>query len=121
MSLIIDALKKAQQHRSKESKGGPFFKQGRSNRGPDKRRWLIIGGSVAGILILLMVFLRVFLIPSPLPPQQTVKLVEGKPSAPVSETVSPEIVKEPEKPEPIIEPKPSPPKIQKEERGTTEK
>jgi hypothetical protein len=61
MSLIMDALKKAQQLRSKESKGGPFFKQGRGNRGPDKRRWIIIGGSVAGILILLLIFWWVFL------------------------------------------------------------
>ena len=128
MSLIMDALKKAQQLRSKESKGGPFFKQGRGNRGPNKRRWIIIGGSVAGILVLLLVFLRVFLIPSTPPSQQTVRLVEIKPTLPETEKISPEVTKEAEKPAPMEEPKPSlpevqpsPPKILKENEPAVEK
>jgi len=107
----MDALKKAQQLRSKEARGGPFFKQGRGNRGPDKRRWIIIGGSVAGILILLLVFLRVFLIPSTPPPQQTVRLEEMKPTSPETEMIFPGVRKEVEKPEPVEEPKPFPPEV----------
>lgn len=110
----MDALKKAQQHRSKESKGGPFFKQGRGNRGPDKRRWIIIGSSVAGIFILLLVIWRVFLMDSTPPPQQTVRLVETKPTLPEGEKISPEVRKEAEKPELVEEPKPSPLKVGKE-------
>ena len=108
----MDALKKAQQLRSKESKGGPFFKQGRGNRGPDKRRWIIIGGSVAGILILLLIFWWVFLRDATPPPQQTVRLVEMKPTLPETEKISPEVRKEAEKPAPMEEPKPSPPEVQ---------
>jgi len=125
MSLIIDALKKAQQLRSKESKGGPFFKQGRGNRGSDKRRWIIIGGSVAGILILLLIFWRVFLIPSTPPPQQTVRLVEKKLTLPEAENISPEVRKEAEKSglaeKPKLSPKPSPPQILKENEPAVEK
>jgi len=122
MSLIIDALKKAQQLRSKESKKTPFFKsQGYHSRGLKTGRWMIMGVLFAGLLILLVIFIRFLLVPPVSPPEQTAKLVERQPFVPVSETVSPEIVKGVEKPEPIIEPKPSPPKIQKEDRGTTEK
>ncbi len=138
MSLIMDALKKAQQLRSKESKGGPFFKQERGNRGPDNRKWMIMGGSLIGILVLLLVFWWVFLMDSTPPPQQTVRLVERKPAQPVAEKVSPEVnpvrnssgalnpaaeqrsiisngvKKEAEKPEPMVEPKPSLQEVRKE-------
>lgn len=103
----MDALKKAQQLRSKESKGGPFFKQGRGSRGPDKRRWIIIGGSAGVVVILLLVFWWFFLAPSIPPPRQTVRLVERKPTLPEAPKITPETSIEAEKPAPMEEPKPS--------------
>jgi tetratricopeptide (TPR) repeat protein len=128
MSLIMEALKKVQQHRAKESRGGPFFKQGRVNRKADKKRWFIISGSAACIIILLFFLLRIFVAPSTPPPRQTDGLVERKPAIPEASNLISETSKEAEKPAPIEEPKPSlfgvhPPlsEIVKENRPPVEK
>lgn len=53
MSLIIDALKKAQQIRLKESKSVPFFENRQLiKKSPKKRKWLIIIG--AGVLFIIV-------------------------------------------------------------------
>ncbi|MEW6376683.1 MAG: hypothetical protein AB1502_12940, partial [Thermodesulfobacteriota bacterium] len=64
MSLIIDALKKAQQLRLKELKGTPFFKYPppKDNKGlmSQGKRWMIIGASLVCLLIFLFGFWRPF-------------------------------------------------------------
>lgn len=111
MSLIMDALKKGQQLRSKEVQGSPFFKQGRGRRKADRKRWVIIGGSVVGIIVIVMVFWRIFLIPSTIPSQQAVRLTERKPAIPEESKITPETLKEVEESAPTEEPTPSPSEV----------
>jgi Flp pilus assembly protein TadD len=110
MSLIIDALKKAQQLRSKESKGSPFFR-GRSpdRTGPKRWHWFILVSSLF-LLILLVGVWKLFLTPSP--PEPVIKIVKTPPPLTTVEKVSPEPLREEKKPEAIEEPKPSQPQIQ---------
>lgn len=90
MSLIMDALKKAQQLRSNDAKGGPFFKHDRRNMGAGRRKWKILGGSVITMLALLLIFWWVVLMDAPTPPpKQLISLIEQKPAQPSAETESP--------------------------------
>jgi Tfp pilus assembly protein PilF len=105
MSLIIDALKKAQQLRSKEPKGVPFFRDRYSDKkGPDRWPWFILVSSLI-ILILLVGVWKILLTPSP--PEPVIKIAEEKPSQKAIEKVSPELPKSNEeaKPESVSEPK----------------
>jgi len=89
MSLIIDALKKAQKLRLKESKGTPFP----TSLHPDSKkslkilgkRWTIIGISLAGLVIFALVFWRLFSPPSTSIPIRTAVRIEKKTSVPIEE------------------------------------
>ncbi len=121
MSLMMDALKKAQQLRSKESKGGPFFKsQGKNKKGFYQRPWMIIGGSAAGLCILLLILWKLFLMPIP-PPRQIAMPLKGKVFPAAAGTISPEVKKETEKPKPVEEAKPSVTPVLQENERVTEK
>jgi Flp pilus assembly protein TadD len=93
MSLIIDALKKAQQLRLKGSEVSPILKyphpdkkRGRSS----KKQWILIGAGLISPCIVLFILLRPA--PPPLATQthRAIILMEGKPSTPVAEKISPE-------------------------------
>jgi tetratricopeptide (TPR) repeat protein len=74
MSLIVDALKRAQQLRLKESKETPF-----STPSPDRneglrrlrKRWTMIGISLASLIALFLMVLKMGSSPSPPMPAQT--------------------------------------------------
>ncbi|MGD0917382.1 MAG: tetratricopeptide repeat protein [Thermodesulfobacteriota bacterium] len=89
MSLIMDALKRTQQLRLKESKGTPFFKNpspkdGRARKSL-RKRWIAIGAVLVSLVIVIFVFLR----PSapPLAPEtgRPVAIIEKKALLPVVE------------------------------------
>jgi Tfp pilus assembly protein PilF len=93
MSLIIDALKQAQQLRLKGSKEIPMLKYPHSEKkrgGISKKQWIFIG---AGFVLLCIVL---FILTKPGPPplatqsNQTMVLMERKPSVPVVEKISKE-------------------------------
>ena len=97
MSLIIDALKKAQQLRLKGSEGSPILKYPH----PDKKRgkgskkqWILVGTGLICLGILLLILLRP--VPPPLATQTNRAIIpmEGKPSTPVAEKISEEPPKE---------------------------
>ncbi len=84
MSLIIDALKKAQQLRMKEVKGVPFSqypptREKRSNLMSFVKRWMVIGTGLAALIVLLLLFCW----PAPPPAlksDQTFMRIKKKPS-----------------------------------------
>ncbi len=84
MSLIMDALKKAQQLRLKESKGGPFHKPSELKTKRSLTSWrrigTIVGAGLACLFVLLLVFWR--LVPPPVmtKPNQAVYVIKKKPS-----------------------------------------
>jgi len=87
MSLIIDALKKAQKLRLKESKGTPTYPHPgdkKSLKGLGKR-WIIIGIGLAGLVIFALVFWRFFSPPSTSIPIRTTVRIEKKPPVPIEE------------------------------------
>ena len=97
MSLIIDALKKAQQLRLKGSEGPPILnyphtdkKRGRGS----KKQWILIGAGLICLGILLLILLRPA--PPPLATQTNRAIVpmERKPFGPVAEKISEEPPKE---------------------------
>ena len=97
MSLIIDALKKAQQLRLKGSEGSPILKYPH----PDKKRgkgskkqWILVGTGLICLAILLLILLRPA--PPPLATQthRAIVPMERKPSVPVAEKISEEPPKE---------------------------
>ena len=89
MSLIIDALKKAQQLRLKEPKGTPFPTHSHPDNKKSLRRlgkrWTVIGLGLAGLVIFALVFWRLFSPPSTSIPIQTAVRIEKKPSVPIEE------------------------------------
>jgi hypothetical protein len=101
MSLIIDALKKAQQLRLKGSEGSPILKYPH----PDKKRgrgfkkqWILVGTGLICFGILLFVLLKPA--PPPLATQthRAIVPLERKLSVPVVEKISPEPSKKDEEP-----------------------
>jgi type IV pilus biogenesis/stability protein PilW len=89
MSLIIDALKKAQQLRLKESKGTSVPPRShpdnkRALRGLGKR-WIIMGVGLASLIIFSLIFWGLVSPPSTSIPIRTVVRIEKKPSVPVEE------------------------------------
>jgi len=89
MSLIIDALKKAQQLRLKEPKGtplpsSPLPDSKKSLRGLGKQ-WIVIGVGLFSLIIFFLIFWRLFLPPSTSIPIQTVALIEKKSPAPIED------------------------------------
>jgi Tfp pilus assembly protein PilF len=89
MSLIIDALKKAQQLRLREPKGTPFP----TSLHPDSKkslkslgkRWTIIGISLVSLVIVVLIFWRLFSPPSTSIPIQTAVRIEKKPPVSIEE------------------------------------
>jgi len=93
MSLIIDALKKAQQLRLKGSEGSPILKyphpdkkRGRSS----KKQWILIGAGLISLCIVLFILLRPASPPLATQTHRAIIPMEGKPSTPVAEKTSPE-------------------------------
>jgi len=93
MSLIIDALKKAQQLRLKGSEGSPILKYPH----PDKKRgkgskkqWILIGAGLISLCIVLFILLRPASPPLATQTNRAIIPMEGKPSTPVAEKTSPE-------------------------------
>ena len=93
MSLIIDALKKAQQLRLKGSEGSPILKyphpdkkRGRSS----KNQWILIGAGLISLCIVLFILLRPASPPLATQTHRAIIPMEGKPSTPVAEKTSPE-------------------------------
>jgi tetratricopeptide (TPR) repeat protein len=103
MSLIIDALKKAQQLRLKGSEGSPILKYPHPNkkrgRG-SKKQWSLIGAGLVSFCILLFVLLRPSSPPLATQTNRAMVPMERKPSVPVAEKISPEPSKKDEEPLP---------------------
>ena len=97
MSLIIDALKKAQQLRLKGSEGPPILnyphtdkKRGRGS----KKRWILIGAGLISLCIVLFILLRPASPPLATQTNRAIVPLERKPSVPVAEKISEEPPKE---------------------------
>jgi len=89
MSLIIDALKKAQQLRLKEPKGIPFPISSHSDNKKSLRglgrRWIVIGVGLASLTIFSLVVWRFFPPPSTSVPIRTTVRIEKKVPIPIEE------------------------------------
>ena len=98
MSLIMDALKRTQQLRLKDSKETPFFKNppAKNKKSPRSsgKRWAVIGAVLASLVIAVFVFLRPASPPSTPKPGQAVALIEKKAPLPVVEKKPQEPLKE---------------------------
>jgi len=97
MSLIIDALKKAQQLRLKGSEGSPILKyphpdkkRGRSS----KKQWSLIGAGLISLCIVLFILLRPASPPLATQTNRAIVPLERKLSVPAVENISPEPPKE---------------------------
>ena len=118
MSLIMDALKRTQQLRSKDSKETPFFKNQspKNGRGLTSlgKRWIVIGAILASLVIVIFVFLRPASPPSTPKPGQAIALIEKK---------TPLLAVEKRPQEPLKEiaslPKEQSPSLQEEDKGTS--
>ena len=87
MSLIMDALKKAQQLRLKEPKGtslpsSPIPDSKKSIKGLGKR-WIVIGIGLASLIIFSLIFWRLFSPPSTSIPIQSATRIEKKAPVPI--------------------------------------
>ncbi len=97
MSLIIDALKKAQQLRLNGSEGSPLLKgpyPNKKRRGSFKKQWILIGAGLISLSLLLFVFLKPASSPSATQTNRAVVPMERKPSVSVAEKTSSEPPKE---------------------------
>jgi tetratricopeptide (TPR) repeat protein len=97
MSLIIDALKKAQQLRLNGSEGPPMLKNPylkKKRKGSFKKQWILIGAGLISLGILLFVFLKPPSLPSATRTNHAMVSVEIKPSVPVVEETFSELPKE---------------------------
>jgi Flp pilus assembly protein TadD len=97
MSLIIDALKKAQKLRLNESEGSPILKNPypkKRRKGSFKKQWILIGAGLISLGILIFVFLKPPSLPSATRTNHAMVSVEIKPSVPVAEETSSESPKE---------------------------
>jgi tetratricopeptide (TPR) repeat protein len=97
MSLIMDALKRAQQLRLKESKGTPFFKNSPSKNSGNRtglgKRWIVIGAILSSLVIVVFVFFRTLSTPLTSKPERAVALIQKKVPLPVVEKKPPEPLK----------------------------
>lgn len=89
MSLIIEALRKAQQLRLKESKEPPFPSSsppdGKTNLRSLGKRWTVIGIGLTSLVIFALVFWRLFSPPSTSIPIRTAVRIEKKAPVPIEE------------------------------------
>ena len=103
MSLIIDALKKAQQLRFKGSEGSPILKyphpDKKRGRG-SKKQWSLISAGLVSLCILLFVLLRPASPPLATQSNRVIIPVEKKTSVQGAEKISPEPSKKDEEPLP---------------------
>jgi tetratricopeptide (TPR) repeat protein len=103
MSLIIDALKKAQQLRFKGSEGNPILKyphpDKKRGRG-SKKQWSLIGAGLVSFCILLFILLRPSSPPLATQSNRVIIPMEKKTSGQVVEKISPEPSKKDEEPLP---------------------
>jgi len=93
MSLIIDALKKAQHLRLKGSEGSPILKYPHSDkkRGRGfKKQWILVGTGLICLCILLLILLRPASPPLATQSTRATVVMEKKPSGPVAEKISEE-------------------------------
>jgi Flp pilus assembly protein TadD len=93
MSLIIDALKKAQELRLNGSEGPPMLKNPylkKKRKGSFKKQWILISAGLISLGILLFVFLKPPSLPSATRTNHAMVSVEIKPSVPVVEETSSE-------------------------------
>ena len=92
MSLIIDALKKAQELRLNGPEGSPMLKNpypNKKRKGSFKKQWVLIGAGLISIGILLFVFLKPASSPSAPQTHRATVAIEKKPSAAVPEKEEP--------------------------------
>ena len=97
MSLIIDALKKAQQLRLKGSEGSPILKYPHPNKkrgSGSKKQWILIGAGLISLCIILSILLRPASSPLATQTNRAMVPMERKPSMPVAEKISQEPPKE---------------------------
>ena len=97
MSLIIDALKRAQQLRSNGAEGPPILKAPypkKKRGGRFKKQWIPIGAGLISLGILLFVFFRPASSPSATQTNGAVAPMERKPPVSVAEKMSSEPPKE---------------------------
>jgi len=97
MSLIIDALKKAQQLRLKGPEGTPILKYphpDNKRKRDSKKQWILISAGLTGLCILLFILLRPASPPLAIQNHRAAFTVERMPSLPVVEIISPESQKE---------------------------
>jgi hypothetical protein len=89
MSLIIDALKKAQQLRLKEPKGTPSATSSHPDNKKSLRslgkRWVVIGMGLASLVIFSLIFWRLFSPTSTSIPIRTAVRIEKKAPVPIEE------------------------------------
>jgi Flp pilus assembly protein TadD len=93
MSLIIDALKKAQQLRLNGSEGSPLLKgpyPNKKRRRSFKKQWLLIVAGLISLSLLLFVFLKPASSPLATQTNRAVVPMERKPSVSVAEQTSSE-------------------------------
>jgi Tfp pilus assembly protein PilF len=97
MSLIMNALKKAQQLRLKGSEGAPILKyphpDKKRGRG-SKKQWILIGAGLISLCIVLFILLKPVSPPLATQLNRAIVPIEEKPSVPVTEKISPEPPKE---------------------------
>jgi tetratricopeptide (TPR) repeat protein len=97
MSLIIDALKKAQQLRLNGADGSPMLKNpypNKKRKASFKKQWILIGAGLISLGILLFVFLKPPSLPSATRTNPAMVSVEIKPPISASEETSSETSKE---------------------------
>jgi Flp pilus assembly protein TadD len=103
MSLIIDALKKAQQLRFNASEGVPILKYPHPDKKKGrnfKKEWILIGAGLISLCILLFVLLRPASPPLATQPNRAIVLMETKPSVLLAEEISQEPTKKDQEPLP---------------------
>jgi len=91
MSLIIDALKKTQQLRLNGSESSPLVRYPSPNgtgRRNSKKQWIVIGGGLMSLCILLFVFLRPGSSPLATQTNGAIVPIDKKPLIPVAEKIS---------------------------------
>ena len=97
MSLIIDALKRAQQLRLNGSEGSPILKVSypkKKRGGRFKKRWIPVGAGLIGLCVVLFVFLRPASSPLATQTNKIIVPLERKPPISAAETISSEPPKE---------------------------
>jgi tetratricopeptide (TPR) repeat protein len=97
MSLIMDALKKAQQLQLKGSERSPILKHSHPDQKKgdrSKKQWILVGAGFVFLCIVLFILIKPASPPLATQSNQTMVLMERKPSVPVLEKISTEPLSE---------------------------